>query len=200
MESLARLNRAFDRLARWMSRAAGWMFILCAFFITLEVIARKFFGFSSQSTTELSGYLLAFGMAWGLAGALEARTHVRIDVFIQRVPARLRCYLHAVAIALLAVFAGFIAWGGWQLSAESWDFRATDISALKTPLIIPQGIWTFGLVVFFMMVLARLAEVITRLPSGDVAAIERLTGPRSFTEEAAEALEAIGASEVKILR
>jgi TRAP-type C4-dicarboxylate transport system permease small subunit len=197
---LARVNRALDRLARGMSRAAGWMFILCAVFITLEVIARKFFGISSQSTTELSGYLLAFGMAWGLAGALEARTHVRVDVFIQRVPPRLRCYLHAVAILLLAVFAGFIAWGGWQLAAESWDFRATDISALKTPLIIPQGIWTFGLVVFFVMVLARLAEVIARLPSGDVDAIERLTGPRSFTEEAAEALEAIGAGEAQTAR
>ncbi len=193
--ALIRTNRMIDALARLMNRCAGWMFVLCAFFITFDVLARKFLGFSSQSTTELSGYMLGVGIAWGLSGALEARTHVRIDILIQKVPPRIRGYLHWVALATLAVFAGFLVYGAWHTTMESWDFKATDNSLLKTPLIIPQGLWLIGIGVFGVMAVLRVLEVALLLPRGDIDAIEHLTGPRSYIEEADEALEAIGASQ-----
>ena len=178
-----------------MSRCAGWMFVLCALFITFDVLARKFLGFSSQSTTELSGYMLGVGIAWGLAGALEARTHVRIDILIQKIPPQYRGYLHWLALASLAVFAGFLLYGAWHTTMESWDFKATDNSLLKTPLIIPQGLWLFGIGVFGVMAALRVLEVAFLLPGGDIQAIEHLTGPRSYIEEADEALEAIGSAQ-----
>jgi len=192
MAVVSRANRLIDLLARGMSRCAGWLFVLCALFITFDVLARRFLGFSSQSTTELSGYMLGVGIAWGLAGALDARTHVRIDILIQKVPGRWRGYLHWLALALLATFAGFLVYGAWHTTLESWEFKATDNSLLKTPLVIPQGLWLFGIGVFGVMAALRLLEVALLLPRGNVAAIERLTGPRSYVEEADEALEATG--------
>jgi TRAP-type C4-dicarboxylate transport system permease small subunit len=192
---VSRANRLIDVLARGMNRCAGWLFVLCALFVTFDVLARKFLGFSSQSTTEVSGYMLGVGIAWGLAGALDARTHVRIDILIQKVPPRWRGYLHWLALALLVVFAGFLLYGAWHTTAESWDFKATDNSLLKTPLVIPQGLWLFGIGVFGVMAALRLVEVALLLPGGDVVAIEHLTGPRSYVEEAEEALEAIGSQQ-----
>ncbi len=192
MRIVSRVNRLIDALARGMNRCAGWLFVLCALFVTFDVLARKFLGFSSQSTTELSGYMLGVGIAWGLAGALDARTHVRIDILIQKVPPRWRGYLHWLALASLAVFAGFLVYGAWHTTMESWDFKATDNSLLKTPLIIPQGLWLFGIGVFGLMATLRVVEVALLLPGGDIQAIEHLTGPRSYVEEAEEALEATG--------
>ena len=195
LKAVGRVNRLIDMLARWMTRCAGWLFVLCALFITFDVLARKFLGFSSQSTTELSGYMLGVGIAWGLAGALEARTHVRIDILIQKVPPRWRGYLHWLALASLVVFAGFLLYGAWHTTMESWDFKATDNSLLKTPLVIPQGLWLIGIGVFGAMAALRLLEVALLLPKGDIQAIEHLTGPRSYVEEADEALEAIGSAQ-----
>ena len=192
---VGRANRLIDMLARGMNRCAGWLFVLCALFITFDVLARKFLGFSSQSTTELSGYMLGVCIAWGLAGALEARTHVRIDILIQKVPPRWRGYLHWLALASLVVFAGFLLYGAWHTTMESWDFKATDNSLLKTPLVIPQGLWLIGIGVFGVMAMLRLLEVALLLPKGDIQAIEHLTGPRSYVEEADEALEAIGSAQ-----
>ena len=189
------LNRAVDRVARLMGACAGWLFIGCACFITFDVIARRFFGFSTQSSVELSGYMLGIGIAWGLAAALEARAHVRIDVLIQRMPAALRRHLHWLALVMLAVFAGFLVYGAWQTTMESWDFKATDNSLLKTPLIIPQGLWLAGLAVFGLMTVLRVLEVALLLPRGDIAAIEHLTGPKSYVEEADETLHALGFEE-----
>src|SRR5829696_5622653 len=120
------------------SHLAGWGFILCAAFITFDVLARRFFGFSSQSTTEITGYALAFGISWGLAHTLTARAHVRIDVLINHLPPPLRYPMHLLSLAALGVFVAFIAWGAYALIDESLLFGATDISLLRTPLWLPQ--------------------------------------------------------------
>ena len=198
MRLVSAVNRQVDRLARLMGACAGWLFMACAAFITFDVLARKFLGFSSQSTTELSGYMLGIGIAWGLASALEARTHVRIDVLIQRFPAGIKSYLHFLALILLAVFVGFLVYGAWHTTFESWEFRATDNSLLKTPLIIPQGLWLIGLGVFGLMIVLRVVEVALLLPSQDIEAIEHLTGPKSFIEEADETLQVLGMAPVDV--
>jgi TRAP-type C4-dicarboxylate transport system permease small subunit len=185
-------NRAVDALARFMGACAGWLIIACALFITFDVLARRFLGFSTQSSVELSGYMLGIGIAWGLASAMEARAHVRIDVLIMRVRPGLRRWLHWIALLALAVFAGFLLYGAWYTTKESWEFRATDNSLLKTPLIIPQGLWLAGLGVFGLMVALRVVEVTLLLGRGSIAEVERLTGPRSFVEEAEETLNALG--------
>lgn len=178
-----------------MNLAAGWLFVFCAFFITLEVLARNFFGFSTKSTTELSGYMLAVGIAWGLAHALAERIHVRIDIFVNRLPARVRHYLHAVALALLAVLAAAMAYGAWYITAESIDFRAADMSGLRTPLAIPQGLWGAGIFVFAALCLVTLAEVLVMLARGRGAEVERMLGSRTYEDEAREVLEALAAKE-----
>src|SRR4051794_27664507 len=127
---------AVARLGTVMGYVAGWGFILTAAFITFDVIARRFFGFSSQATTELTGYALAFGISWALAHALAARAHIRIDVLINHLPDRLRYPMHLLSLAALAVFIGFIAKGAHDLVDESISFPATDISVPRTPFLI----------------------------------------------------------------
>lgn len=190
-EVLSRVSSGFDRLAHGMTRMAGIGYLVAGIFICLEVVGRNFFGISTQSTIEVSGYILAFGIAWGLGGALEARAHIRIDVLVQRMRAPIRRYLHALALAALAVFAGFLTYGAVILFEESYAFGATDISALATPLALPQGLWALGLAVFFAMVFVRLLRVLTLLPAGHISEIEALTGPRSYVEEVRETLEAL---------
>ena len=190
-------RRAVAALGTLMGYAAGWGFIVCAAFITFDVIARRFFGFSSQATTELTGYALAFGISWALAHALTAHAHIRIDVLINHLPAPLRTPMHLLSLAALAVFMGFIAKGAYDLVDESILFRATDISVLRTPLWIPQGLWAFGIVVFLALILLMLVETALLMLAGRGREAEALVHSRTYAEEAAEALEAVGAAETK---
>lgn len=190
----AKLRHVIEFASRWMNYTAGWVFIFCALFVTFDVLARAFLGFSSQSTTEMTGYMLAFGIAWGLPHALATRNHVRIDMVLNKVPLRGRQYLHFFALTLLCVLAGFLSFGAIELVQESQDFGATDNSLLHTPLVIPQGLWAIGIVVFFLLILAMMVETLLLILAGRADAVDALLGPRSYTEEAAEALEAVAAS------
>jgi TRAP-type C4-dicarboxylate transport system permease small subunit len=192
---LDRLAASLARLARWMSLAAGWLFVVCAVFITAEVLARNFLGFSTQSTTELSGYMLAVGIAWGLANALAERAHVRIDIFINKLPAGLRQYLHAVALVFLLVLAVAMAYGAWYITNESIEFRAADMTGLRTPLAIPQGLWGIGIFVFACLCLVLLVRAAWFLARGQGDEVERMLGSRTYEDEAREVLDAVAGGE-----
>ena len=192
---LDRLAAYLARLARWMNLAAGWLFVVCAVFITLEVFARNFLGFSTRSTTELSGYMLAVGIAWGLANALAERAHVRIDIVINRLPAGMRQHLHVVALAFLLVLAVAMAYGAWYITNESIEFRAADMTGLRTPLAIPQGLWGFGIFVFACLCLVLFARAVLLLARGQGGDVDRMLGSRTYQDEAREVLDAVGKSE-----
>jgi TRAP-type C4-dicarboxylate transport system permease small subunit len=191
--AVASVRRLVAGLGTVMGYFAGWGFILCAAFITFDVLARRFFGFSSQSTTEITGYALAFGISWALAHTLTARAHVRIDVLVNHLPAAARYPMHILSLAALGVFVGFIAWGAYGLVDESLLFGATDISLLRTPLWIPQGLWAFGIAVFLALILVMLVENALLIVAGRGAEAEAQLHTRTYDEEAAEALEAVGA-------
>jgi TRAP-type C4-dicarboxylate transport system permease small subunit len=185
------LHAAAAGLAALMGWAAGWNYVLCALFITADVLGRNLLGASSAATVEITGYMLAVGIAWGLAHALARRAHIRVDVWVNRLPLRLRAWLHLFALLLLGVFAGFCTWAAWSLVDESLLFGATDNSALRIRLAIPQGLWLLGLGAFCLMVLVLAAEAALALLLRRPDVVDRRLGARTLEDETAEALEAV---------
>jgi TRAP-type mannitol/chloroaromatic compound transport system permease small subunit len=100
LKAATALRRGIAFVATAMGVVAGWGFVLCAFFIAFEVLARAFLHVTTGSTVEISGYMLAFGLSWGLAHTLTERGHVRIDVLINRMPRHARVPLHLLSLGL----------------------------------------------------------------------------------------------------
>jgi TRAP-type mannitol/chloroaromatic compound transport system permease small subunit len=189
-----RQRRRLEAVSRVMNAVAGWVYVACALFVTVDVLGRKLAGISSQGTTEITGYLLAFGISWSLAHALAERAHIRVDMLLGRMPLALRAWMHGLALAFLVVLAFFFAWRGWAVVAESWEFGARDTSALSIPLVVPQGLWAIGLTVLLALGAVMLLEVVLLLAGGRAGAVDRLLGPRTAAEETADTLEAVGLS------
>jgi TRAP-type C4-dicarboxylate transport system permease small subunit len=165
--------------------------VACALFITGDIVGRSVFGISSTATVEITGYMLAGGISWGLAHTLARRAHIRVDVWVNRLPLRLRAVLHVLSLLLLGSFAVFCAWAAYTLVDESLLFDAHDNSALRVPLVIPQGIWTFGILAFCTMTLVLTLESALSLLLGRPEEVDRLLGARTLDDETAEALEAV---------
>lgn len=185
------LRRGVAGLAAGMAWVAGWNYIACALFITADIIGRNALGVSSAATVEITGYMLACGIAWGLAHTLACRAHIRVDVLVTRLPVRWRAPLHLLSLLLLAGFAVFVAWAAWQLVDESALFDAHDNSALRIPLIIPQGIWAVGISAFVLMCAVLLLESLLALLLGEGERLDELLGSRTLKDETQEALEAV---------
>ena len=191
LRTAAALRRGVSALAAGMAYVAGWNYIACALFITADVVGRNLFGVSSAATVEITGYMLAGGIAWALAHTLARGAHIRVDVWVNRLPLRARAVLHLLALLLLGGFAGFAAWAAWSLVDESLLFDAHDNSAWRVPLAVPQGVWLFGLLAFCVAILVFALEAALLLLHGRLDAVDRLLGSRTVDDEAQEALEAV---------
>jgi TRAP-type C4-dicarboxylate transport system permease small subunit len=178
-------------VAAVMAHIAGWNYILCACFITFDIVARSFFGFSSKATVEVTGYMLAGGIAWALAHSLARRAHIRVDVFMMRLPLGLRAWLHLFSLTLLLGLGIFFAWAALELVDESALFNAHDNSALRIEMIWPQGIWAFGIISFAIMALVLMLEASLSMLAGAPEALDSLLGSRTLQDETEEALEAV---------
>jgi TRAP-type C4-dicarboxylate transport system permease small subunit len=183
--------RTLEGISSRAMTIAGWCYLVITVLICFDIFARRLLGFSTEATTEVTGYLMAIGMSWGLAGTLFERGHVRIDVLVQKLPLKLRVWLHLASLLALLVATGFFAWGAFALARDSWELGATDLSALHTPLAIPQGLWAAGLVLLLLAGLAIAARSLRQLAGGDSDAMDRMLMARTYIDEAAETLEAV---------
>jgi TRAP-type C4-dicarboxylate transport system permease small subunit len=190
--ALGPLRRAADRLALGMMFLGGVLYLAATLLIVGDVVARNFLGFSTRSTIELSGYFLAIGIAWSLGGVLARRAHIRVDLLVRKLPLRPRAFAHLMAFVMLGIFAGFLGYGAWLLVDESLMFNATDISALRAPLWIPQALWAGGLFFFLLCVGLRVADILLLIAAGRFDDVDRVAGSRNDMDEAEETLAALG--------
>ncbi|MEI8304107.1 MAG: TRAP transporter small permease [Burkholderiales bacterium] len=184
--------RAVRRLCDLALSAAGWSYLLMVAIIGFDVLARRLLGFSTEATGELTGYLLAAGMTLGLGGTLLERGHVRIDVLVQRLPLAARVWLHLGALLALLVAVGFMAFGAVSLALDSWQLGATDLSGLRTPLALPQGVWAAGFLLMGLAAVALACRSVALLLRGQRQALEAGLAARTDLDEARDTLQALG--------
>ena len=101
------VNRLMERVLLWTGYLAGALFVFLAFFITYDVLARKWgsaLGIpTTRVTDEISGYFLVLAATWGFAYALHTQAHVRIDVLLPYMPHWLRAFVDFLALTHIAV-------------------------------------------------------------------------------------------------
>src|SRR6186713_2022211 len=94
---------------------AGVALVLLALIGTADVIGSQFLGRPVPGTVEIGSSLMVAGIALGLPLAQYARRHVRVEIFIDRLPRRARAVLDILAQLSLAVMLAGIAWLGWRM-------------------------------------------------------------------------------------
>ena len=178
MEAGRSLLQAVDRLAVAFGYLAGGMYVVLAFFITYDVLARKWgarLGLpTTQVTDEISGYMLALAATWGLAYALRCGSHVRVDVLFPYLTRRLRTGVDFVAFVLMAVFAAVVSWKIWALVADSWESGLRSSTYLLTPLYVPQLILGVG---FSLLALSAALIAVAMLAGWEQAGAPALAVP-----------------------
>ena len=179
MDSAVTGLRRFLRYAAW---CGGGLTALTAVIVSVDVTLRKAFNMTIGGADELAGFALAIGSAWAFGYALEKRAHVRIDLVYGWLPIRLRAALDLVTAAVLTLFAGFLAWHGYGVFADSLRLNSHTMSALATPLALPQFFWAAGLIVFVLTGLVLLGRALVAFVARDYRATQHQIGTLTVRE------------------
>jgi len=184
-------------LARWLEGPermiaiiGGCWLLALAFLTVFEIFARKLLAFSLLGVDEIGAYTLAIFSTLSFAYALVVRSHTRVDFLLGHLPGPLRAVLNALAFLLLALMAGYVAWRGGAVLAETIEFQAHANSPLQTPLWLPQAAWLIGLIAFALVAGLFAGHALILLFS-NWRLVNRWYGPMSLDEEIATEASAI---------
>ncbi|MDB5510692.1 MAG: transporter small permease subunit [Enterovirga sp.] len=164
------VEAAIHRLTEGMAYLSGAAFLILSFYMTWDVLGRKF-GFPySGVTDDVSGYTLAIAGTWAMAHALRTGGHVRIDVLMPFFSPRVREVLAAWGLAMATVFTGMLTYYSWGLAQESFDMDARGISMLQAPLAVPQALVAIGFTILTVQAVLLLVLALTNVvPKQDAA-------------------------------
>lgn len=177
------------KLELWLGTIFGLIFVALSLLVAVETVMRKTFNVSLQGADELGGYALAVGATIAFSLALTGRSHIRVDVFHDRLPAALQTALNWLSAVLLAGFAGLVAWLAWFVIQDSAAYKSVAQTPWATPLVLPQSVWLAGLVIFALVAAVYALRASWLLVQGRVSMLNREFGPRSTKDEVDEELE-----------
>jgi TRAP-type C4-dicarboxylate transport system permease small subunit len=178
-----------DRIEAILANVFGGIFLLLSAVVAVETISRKVFNISLQGADELGGYALAVGSTIAFSLALMGRNHIRVDVFHEKFPRGLQAAMNWLSIVALAALGLFIAWIAWKVIGDTRQYGSTAQTPWATPLIIPQGVWYAGLVVFALVACGYALRATKLLLSGRIDELNHDFHPKSAKEELKEELD-----------
>ncbi|KUF10891.1 TRAP transporter small permease [Pseudoponticoccus marisrubri] len=153
------MRRLLDRLyaaALWL---AAITFALIAVLVLAQILGRLTDrvarllelpppGLTIPSLAEFGAFLFTGAVFLGLAGTLQAGSHVRVKLLIRSLPEAVARWLGALVCLGAAGLAVFATWSSGLQVADSIAFDSVSYGMIPIPLAIPQGVMTAGLALF----------------------------------------------------
>lgn len=111
-------KRVVQRLNRGVA-LVGALFLLPMMLLTsAEVVRRAVWDRPIPGTMELSSYMLALFVLLGIAWTHQARGHVRVTMFVSRLPVRWAAGVEVVTTLLSMLVMALLAWQGWVVGVD----------------------------------------------------------------------------------
>jgi TRAP-type mannitol/chloroaromatic compound transport system permease small subunit len=163
--------------------SCGWWLLALSTLTCVEILGRKFFGFSLQGVDEIGSYTFAIVTAFGFSYALISAGHTRVDFLLSRFALRTRALLNGTAMVVLAALTLLATYRAWHVLAESHELVSTAPTPLATPLWYPQTIWFAAWLLFAVTALVAAVHACQLALRRDWAELNLRYGPQTLEEE-----------------
>jgi tripartite ATP-independent transporter DctM subunit len=151
---------------RALELAAGLLIGAITVLVSIQVFARYVLNDTPPWSEELCRYLFVWASFLGACVAMRRAAHLGVDSLVVRLPAGVRDVLHHAVTALVAVFAGVLAWQGAALVPAMATQRSPSMGISLQYVFIAIPI---AAVIMLGLQLAALASARTRAVWGGVA-------------------------------
>jgi len=168
------MRKVLDGLYRF----SGGMAAFCILTITVLVFAQVILnltdrisgmlfgsaiGLTIPSYADFTGFFLAAASFFALAYTLKQGGHIRVSLFIQRMPKRIRHFVEIWCCGLALAISVYFTWYTALLVVESFIYNDLSPGMIALPIWIPQLAMALGLAV---LCIALLDELITAFTGG----------------------------------
>ena len=181
-----RINEVLKQLSTYAVWISGAALMISAIIVTVDVLFRKFVGWTMSGSDEVTSYVFAASTTWAYSYCLLHRANIRIDAVYNLLPVFARNVLDLVGVFLLLLYMGVLTDRAIITLKDSITNGSVSNTTLTTPLWIPQLAWVSGLIMFMITLIFVAAYATTAMIRRDSATVSRVAGMLSIEEEIRE--------------
>ncbi|MFD2207508.1 TRAP transporter small permease [Kiloniella antarctica] len=160
MKLLKEISKAIDNTTRCSGIITAWMFVFVGFFVTYEVVMRKF-GMPTKWTEEFSQIAQIWCVYLGVSFALQKRSLIIVDIIGDNISVTVRKVLDIFALTLTALFCILASINSFKDIGYSLKTSATTDSVLAIPMWIIQISLPIGLGLLFLQCISEIYKTFT---------------------------------------
>lgn len=128
--------------------------------LTFVQIVGRMMGLLISTGTEFAGFCMAGSIFLALAWTLRSGDHIRVTLFVQKLPARVRriTEIWCLAVAVLAI--GLFSYSAIGMTWDSYRFGDVSVGMVPVPLWVPQIAMALGVLMLELAFLEQLVLVL----------------------------------------
>lgn len=149
-------------LSRWMLPLEAMSAVLMMTIIVLllgGVVSRYVFSLPVVWIDEAVSIAFIWVAMIGAAIAMHRNEHLRLTLFLEMLPRRLRDFAHAFALAAIAAFLVALAWPAYEFAVEEWYITTASLEIPNTFRVAAIG---FGIVAMLVILVAYAASTVSK--------------------------------------
>ena len=161
MASLVGLGASLGGLLNTMFRLSGALsavLLVCIAILVVGQIVARTMGMMIPSSDDLAAFCMAGSVFLGLAYTLEQGGHIRVELLLDRLPARIRKGTEIIAEFVMLLLVSHISWYSVNLVVKSILIHDVTNGVLPIPLCIPQSTMVVGTILLWLAIAKRIVK------------------------------------------
>lgn len=161
---MGRLVQVIESVIDFLSgQVQGILLFLLMCLVLVDVTTRYALQNPLSVAEEYGAYMLVAITCMGLAYTWKEKTHVRIEVLVDKLPLRARRVLRLVTLILAFLFTLFMIPAAYQLVSFSFMFGTRSGGWLRTPIAWPQITILIGALLLFFQLIVEIIKAFKAL-------------------------------------
>jgi len=141
----------------------GVLLFLLMCLVLVDVTTRYALQNPLSIAEEYGAYMLVAITCLGLAYTWKEKTHVRIEILVDRLPIHAQRVLRLVTLVLAFLFTLFMIPAAYQLISFSFMFGTRSGGWLRTPIAWPQITILIGALLLFFQLIVEIIKAVKAL-------------------------------------
>jgi len=163
---MGKIAKTFAKGVGLINSALRYVCMSLLFFMmllgTCDVMGRYLFNKPILGTFEIFEILLPAIVLLGLGYTQGNNAHVRVELFISRLPVRKQMILNFVTNGLALFISVLILWRGWTL-VTAYSRMGRTIPTIEVPMFLPQLLVPLGAFVLILALIVQMVQHIIQL-------------------------------------
>lgn len=127
-----------------------------------DIIWRRVIGGAFIDTFDITKFCLITVATWAIPYGFVHRSHVTVDLLVERLPGRIQLLIDGLIHAVSALLFMFLGWLAWNAAVLHYDYQDTTQN-LQLPIVYYLAAFIFGLALSALTCLWRSYRAFRRM-------------------------------------